>query len=38
VIYIPELDLYMATNYSSGWRGKAVAPIFEKILLEKGKN
>jgi D-alanyl-D-alanine carboxypeptidase len=37
VIYIPELDLYMATNYSSGWRGKAVAPIFEKILLEKGK-
>lgn len=38
VLYIPELDLYMATNYSAGWRGGAVAPIFEKILLEKSKN
>lgn len=35
VVYIPELDLYMAANYSAGWRGRAVAPIFEKILLEK---
>lgn len=37
VIYIPELNLYMAANYSGGWRGSAVAPIFEKILLEKQK-
>ncbi|WP_338225003.1 serine hydrolase domain-containing protein [Algoriphagus confluentis] len=38
VIYIPELDLYMAANYSGGWRGSAVAPIFGKVLLEKEKN
>ncbi len=38
VLYIPELDLYMATNYSAGWRGRAVAPIFDKILLEKEKS
>ncbi|GMQ25071.1 serine hydrolase domain-containing protein [Algoriphagus sp. oki45] len=38
VVFIPELDLYMAANYSGGWRGSAVAPIFEKILLEKEKN
>ncbi len=38
VIYIPQLDLYMAANYSGGWSGSAVAPVFEKILLEKGKN
>jgi len=37
VIYIPELNLYMAANYSGGWRGSAVAPVFEKILLEKGE-
>lgn len=37
VIFIPELNLYMAANYSGGWRGSAVAPIFEKILLEKEK-
>lgn len=37
VIYIPQLDLYMAANYSGGWSGSAVAPIFEKILLEKGE-
>ncbi|MDP2040809.1 MAG: serine hydrolase domain-containing protein [Algoriphagus sp.] len=38
VIYIPELNLYMSANYSGGWRGSAVAPIFEKILLEMGKS
>lgn len=39
VVYIPEKDLYMAANYSSIWRGSAVAPIFGKIVkeLEKGK-
>ena len=37
VLYIPEVDLYMATNYSGGWRGRAVAPIFEKILIEREK-
>jgi D-alanyl-D-alanine carboxypeptidase len=37
VLYIPEVDLYMATNYSGGWRGRAVAPIFEKMLMEKEK-
>ncbi|WP_051287045.1 serine hydrolase domain-containing protein [Algoriphagus mannitolivorans] len=34
VIYIPELDLYMAANYSGGWRG-SVAPIFGKMVEEK---
>ncbi|TDQ15054.1 D-alanyl-D-alanine carboxypeptidase [Algoriphagus boseongensis] len=34
VIFIPELDLYMAANYSGGWRG-SLAPIFGKILEEK---
>ncbi|GAB2496363.1 serine hydrolase domain-containing protein [Algoriphagus taiwanensis] len=38
VVFIPELDLYMAANYSGGWRGSAVAPIFGKILLEKEKS
>ena len=37
VVFIPELDLYMAANYSGGWRG-SVAPIFGKILEEKKKN
>ena len=32
VLYIPKLDLYLAANYSGGWAGAAVAPIFEKIL------
>jgi D-alanyl-D-alanine carboxypeptidase len=34
VLYIPELDLYMAANYSIGWRGSAVAPVFGKVLGE----
>ncbi len=38
VLYIPDVDLYMATNYSGGWRGRAVAPIFEKMILEKTEN
>lgn len=38
VVFIPELDLYMSANYSGGWRGSAVAPIFGKILLEKTEN
>lgn len=38
VVFIPELDLYMSVNYSGGWRGSAVAPIFGKILLEKTEN
>lgn len=32
VLYIPKLDLYMAANYSGGWGGGAVAPIFEKVV------
>ncbi|MEY3321177.1 MAG: hypothetical protein RLZZ417_760 [Bacteroidota bacterium] len=36
VLYIPKLDIYMAANYSGGWGGKAVAPIFEKVLKEIG--
>ncbi|GAB3217592.1 beta-lactamase family protein [Algoriphagus aestuariicola] len=35
VIYIPEIDIYMAANYSAGWRGSAVAPIFGKVLLAR---
>lgn len=35
VLYIPKIDLYMAANYSGGWGGGVVAPIFEKILQEK---
>jgi D-alanyl-D-alanine carboxypeptidase len=31
------MDLYMAANYSGGWGGGVVAPIFEKILLEKNQ-
>lgn len=38
VLYIPSLDLYMAANYSGGWRGSAVAPVFGKVLLEKEGN
>lgn len=38
VIFIPELDLYIAANYSGGWRGSVVAPIFEKIIIEKEAN
>ncbi len=34
VLYIPKLDIYMAANYSGGWGGKPVAPIFEKVLKE----
>jgi hypothetical protein len=26
----------MAANYSGGWGGGAVAPIFEKVLKEMG--
>ncbi|WP_051315965.1 serine hydrolase domain-containing protein [Algoriphagus vanfongensis] len=37
VIYIPEKDLYMAANYSSIWRGSAVAPVFGKIVKELDK-
>jgi D-alanyl-D-alanine carboxypeptidase len=32
VLYIPKIDLYLAANYSGGWGGGAVAPIFEKVL------
>ncbi|MHA7130158.1 serine hydrolase domain-containing protein [Algoriphagus namhaensis] len=34
VVYIPDLEIFMAANYSSAWRGSAVAPIFSKILEE----
>ena len=37
VLYIPKLDIYMAANYSGGWGGGAVAPIFEKVLKEMGE-
>ena len=36
VLYIPKLDIYMAANYSGGWGGGAVAPIFEKVLTKMG--
>lgn len=32
VLYIPEKKLFMAANYSSVWRGSAVAPVFSKVL------
>ncbi|MFN4086902.1 MAG: serine hydrolase domain-containing protein [Spirosomataceae bacterium] len=38
VVYIPKIDLYMAANYSGGWRGGAVAPIFGKVLSAMGNN
>ena len=34
VLYIPKLNVYLAANYSGGWGGSAVAPIFEKVLNE----
>lgn len=34
VLYFPEKKLFMAANYSSAWRGGAVAPVFEKLLEE----
>jgi len=34
VLYVPKMDLYMTANYSGGWGGGAVAPIFGKILNE----
>lgn len=34
VVYIPSRDIYMAANYSGGWRGSAVAPVFGKVLGE----
>jgi D-alanyl-D-alanine carboxypeptidase len=37
VLYIPKLDIYMAANYSGGWGGGAVAPIFEKVIKEMGE-
>jgi D-alanyl-D-alanine carboxypeptidase len=37
VLYIPKLDIYMAANYSGGWGGGAVAPIFGKVLKEMGE-
>ena len=36
VLYIPSLDLYMAANYSGGWRGSPVAPVFGKVLDKEG--
>ena len=32
VLYIPKMNLYMAVNYSGGWGGGVLAPIFEKSL------
>ena len=37
VLYIPKLDIYMAVNYSGGWGGGPVAPVFEKVLKEMGE-
>lgn len=31
VLYIPSLDLAMATNYSQAWKGR-VPPIFSQVL------
>lgn len=38
VLYIPKMDLYLAANYSGGWGGGAVAPVFEKVLNAMGTN
>jgi D-alanyl-D-alanine carboxypeptidase len=32
VLYIPEIELFMAANYSSIWENAAVAPVFAKAL------
>lgn len=32
VLYIPEIELFMAANYSSIWENAAVAPVFAKVL------
>jgi len=37
VLYIPQMDLYLAAHYSGGWGGGAVAPIFVKVLMAMGK-
>jgi D-alanyl-D-alanine carboxypeptidase len=37
VVYIPSLNITMATNYSNGWRVRGQAPVLEKVisLLQK---
>jgi D-alanyl-D-alanine carboxypeptidase len=37
VVYIPQMNLTIATNYSNSWRGSDQAPILEKViaLLQK---
>jgi D-alanyl-D-alanine carboxypeptidase len=39
VVYIPQMNLTIATNYSNSWRGSSQAPILEKVidLLQKHK-
>jgi D-alanyl-D-alanine carboxypeptidase len=32
VLYVPELKLFMAANYSSIWSHGGVAPVFSKVL------
>lgn len=34
VAFIPEKDMYLAANYSSGWKGSAVAPVLVKMIKE----
>lgn len=40
VVYIPQMNLTIATNYSNNWRGSDQAPILEKViaLLQKHNN
>ena len=39
VVYVPQLDATIATNYSNGWRVRGHAPILEKVIaiLQKHK-
>lgn len=32
VVYIPSLNITMATNYSNGWQVRGQAPVFEKAI------
>lgn len=32
VVYVPSMNLTMATNYSNGWQVRGQAPVLEKII------
>lgn len=37
VAYIPEKDLYLAANYSSGWKASSVAPVLVELIRKMEK-